>query len=285
MTAGDISESGNVARFPRGFELPTQSPLFWVEQKDRYLRQILIKDIESLTQRRFVVYFANRFEKGSGIEPRDTTHMMELLGDAVGQPIDLLLETNGGMTDAAESIISTIRSLTPDFRGVVANCAKSNGTLMVLAARSIVMGASSELGPIEPSIGDIPCSILDTPQVASTNFPLHMLGKHALRQSKQLASTLLKEGMMKGESESNISGAVEALSGRVKYPSHGSVVDHREAASLGLRIDYLSPGDPVWERIWLLYCMYDFDCRRSRFLKIFEGRGRSMAIAVPEIVT
>jgi hypothetical protein len=36
-------------KFPRATELPTQSPLFWVEQKDRYLRQLLIRDIEELT--------------------------------------------------------------------------------------------------------------------------------------------------------------------------------------------------------------------------------------------
>jgi hypothetical protein len=49
-------------KFPRSTELPLQSPLFWVEQKDRYLRQILIRDIEELTKRRLVAYFANRFE-------------------------------------------------------------------------------------------------------------------------------------------------------------------------------------------------------------------------------
>jgi hypothetical protein len=41
--------------FPRSKDLPAQSPLFWVEQKDRYLRQILIRDIEELTKRRLVI--------------------------------------------------------------------------------------------------------------------------------------------------------------------------------------------------------------------------------------
>lgn len=272
-------DNADTARFPRGIDLPTQSPLFWVEQKDRYLRQLLIKDIEQITGRRLLVYFANRFEKGSGIEPRDSNHVMELFGDAVNDPVDLLLETNGGMTDAAESIISTIRSITSDLRAVVANYAKSNGTLIALSAHKIVMGPSSELGPIEPSIGDIPCSILDTPQVAASNFPLHMLGKHALRQSQQLATTLLESGIMKGKTRDDVKAAVEALSGRIRYPSHGSVVDYREAISLGLTVEYLAPGDHLWERIWLLYCMYDFDCRRSKLLKVFEGRARSMAIA------
>jgi hypothetical protein len=83
-------------KFPRNSELPTQSPLFWVEQKDRYLRQLLIRDIEELVGRRLVVYFANRYEDGSGIDARDSAYAAELLGDVGKEPVDLLLETTGG---------------------------------------------------------------------------------------------------------------------------------------------------------------------------------------------
>lgn len=268
-------------QFPRGRALPSQSPLFWVEQKDRYLRQLLIRDVEEITGRRLLVYFGNRFELSSSIEPRDVAHMAELAGDAYGQPADIFIETNGGLTDAAESVISTLRSLVPSFRVIVANCAKSNGTLIALAASSIVMGPTSELGPIEPSLGGIPCSILDTPKIAQENFPLHMLGKHALRQSSSLAKTLLEQGMMKGRPSEEVATTVKALAGRDRFPSHGSVVDHREAVALGLDVTYLPPGHDIWERIWLLYCMYDFDCRSRRYAKIFEGKGRSLALAVP----
>jgi hypothetical protein len=40
--------------------------------------------------------------------------------------------------------------------------------------RSIVMGAGSELGPIEPLVNGIPCTVLTQPQIAAQNFPLHM---------------------------------------------------------------------------------------------------------------
>src|SRR5580704_7375468 len=90
--------------FPRTPNLPTQSPLFWVEQKDRYLRQLLIRDIEDITRRRLVVYFANRFEKAD-IDARDPLFLTELLGDIGAEPVDLLLETNGGETDATEALI------------------------------------------------------------------------------------------------------------------------------------------------------------------------------------
>ena len=71
----------------------------------------------------------------------------------------------------------------------------------------------------------------------------------------------------------------QKLSSRDVYYSHGSVINHAEASALGLEVKYLPPGDKIWERIWLLYCMYDHDCRKSRYLKVFEGRARSTAVA------
>lgn len=274
-------KSADNERFPRSAALPKQSPIFWVEQKDRYLRQLLIRDIEALTGRRLLVYFGNRFDASSSIEPKDIAHIAELVGDVHGAPVDLLIETNGGLTDATESIISTLRSVISEFRFIVANSAKSNGTLIALAASSIVMGPTSELGPIEPSLGGIPCSILDTKEIASENFPMHMMAKHALRQSNGLARTLLEAGMMKGRSADDINDTVRALASRHKFPSHGSVVDHREAVALGLSVTYLAQGDEIWDRIWLLYCMYDFDCRNKNYAKIFESSTRSVALAVP----
>ena len=181
--------------FPRTTALPGQSPLFWVEQKDRYLRQLAIKDIEAVTKRRLVVYFANRFENAM-IDAKDPAFMAELLGDIGNDPVDLLLETSGGQTDATEALISIIQNVTADLRVIVANSAKSNGTLLALAAKSIVMGATSQLGPIEPLVNNIPCTVLDTATIAQQNFPLHMYGKFALQQTKGLATKLLSSGMM-----------------------------------------------------------------------------------------
>jgi serine dehydrogenase proteinase len=266
-------------KFPRSSSLPVQSPLFWVEQKDRYLRQLLIRDIEELTERRLVVYFANRYENAQ-IEPRDSTFIAELLGDVDNEPFDLLLETGGGMTDATESVVKLMANLNLEFRVIVAHAAKSNGTLVCLAAKSIVMGIASELGPIEPLINNIPCSILVQQQIAQQNFSLHKLGEYALQQTRTLATTLLTAGMMK-DRPNDVAGVVQKLASRDVYFSHGSAIDHLEATALGLRIEYLPPDNAIWQRAWLLYCMYDHDCRKDRLLKIFEGRARSTAIAVP----
>ena len=245
--------STQAERFPRTKKLPTQSPLYWVEQKDRYLRQLLIRDLEATTGRRLVVYYGNRYENAQ-IDAKDVSYVAELFSDVGAQPVDLLLETIGGVTDATEAIVSFLQNITNDLRVIVADTAKSNGTLLALAAKCIVMGATSELGPIEPLVNGIPCTILEQPQIAQTNFPLHMYGKYALQQTRALAKTLLTTGMMRTEFATRVDETVEALSSRSTYFSHGSVINHVEAVRLGLSIDYLPPDSELWQRLWLLYC-------------------------------
>jgi Serine dehydrogenase proteinase len=268
--------------FPRGTSLPTQSPLYWVEQKDRYLRQLLIRDIEALTKRRLVVYFANRYENAQ-TDANDPTYVVETLEDVKGSPVDLLLETIGGFTDSTEAVVSIVQKMAPDLRVVVPNAAKSNGTLICLAGKSIVMGVPSELGPVEPHINQIPSTILIDPAVAAQNFVLHKQGEFALSQTRKLATQLLTNGMMKGRPINEISEVVEKLLTRKTYPSHGSVIDYKEAKALGFSVEYLPPEDELWQRFRLLACMYQSDARKNRYLKVFEGSARSAAIEIPVV--
>jgi hypothetical protein len=232
---GEVAElqTAVVEPFPRGTALPSQSPLFWVEQKDRYLRQLLIRDIQASTGRRLVVYFGNRAENAM-IDATDPTYIVELLEDTRGQPVDFLLETTGGFTDSADRIASVLENTAPNLRVVVANAAKSNGTVLCMAGKSIVMGASSELGPIEPQVNGIPASILNTPQLAAQNFVLHQAGQFSVEQTRKLATRLLKKGMMIDRSDDEIGALVEKLLTRDLYPSHGSVIDYKDAMALGL---------------------------------------------------
>jgi len=82
---------------------------------------------------------------------------------------------------------------------------------------------------------------------------------------------LLSKGMMSGRPDQEIAALVEKLLTRAVYPSHGSVIDHKEAAALGLSVEYLPPEDTNWKRLRLLACMYEWDCRKNHYLKIFEG--------------
>jgi Serine dehydrogenase proteinase len=272
-------------QFPRGKALPLQSPLFWVGEKDRYIRQLLISDIEEMTGRRLIVYYSD-CESPAQIDPSDDKYLLELVGDLGSAPADLLLETNGGFTDATEKVVSILRDQISDLRAIIPKRAKSNGTLLALAAREIVLGPGSELGPIDPTIPLAPDQFVPAQfivQAAAShpeqiNLIVLQAAAYAIKQTQKLATDLLRAGMLKGKDEADIKRAVDELSTRDVYHSHGSVIDHREAVRLGLNVNYLSADDPLWKWLWLLRCMFEHDARRRGVIKIFEGRRISNAI-------
>ena len=110
------SSSQAAEQFPRSKALPRQSPLFWVAEKDRYLRQLLVRDIQEDTGRALLVYFASNDPRAQ-IGPGDDAYFAEMIRDTHGGPADLLIETSGGWTDTTEKIASLLRNLVGRFHG------------------------------------------------------------------------------------------------------------------------------------------------------------------------
>jgi len=268
--------------FPRAKALPTQSPLFWVNHKDRYLRQLLISDIEEETGRCLLVYFTDCDRTSAQIDPGDDVHFAEMLTSCAGKPIDLLLETNGGFTDATEKLCSLLRAMAPDLRVVVPRRAKSNGTVIALCGQTIVLGPESELGPIDPLLGDgVPVQfVLDAPE--GTFNPVYVqMARTGRAQTEKLARGLLSDGMMKGRPTEEVERAISALATRDVYHSHGSVIDYKEAASLGFNVTFMDHTSDLWKKFWLLRSMYQYDCPIAGYAKLFETSRISTAVASP----
>lgn len=222
--------------FPRGKQTPNQSPLFWVTHKDRYLRQLLIRDIEEETKRTLIVYFTDCDNTNSQIDPTDDIYLTELVKDKPYVGVDLLLETNGGFTDATEKICALLRATCPDLRVIVPRKAKSNGTVIALCGSEIVLSTTSELGPIDPSIGGVPAEFVLNAPDGSFNPIEWQMAKTASQQTRRLAKDLLSTGMLKDWQNDKIDELIEKLASRNTYHSHGSVIDVGEAKSLGLKI-------------------------------------------------
>lgn len=261
--------------FPRGTSVPRHSPLFWVENKDRYLRQLLIRDIESLTKRPLAVYFANR-ALNSEISIADVERIQEIVTDCPDD-FDFLIETGGGETDATESVISCLLHSGKKFRAIVPNRAKSNGTLLCLAATTILMGPSSELGPIEPLVENIPANIILSDDYNADPI-LKAYATNAMLQTKSVAHRALRANMLPSMDLTSITNIIESLCNTKRFPSHGSVIDLEQAAELGLSVERASHSDEHWSRIWLLYCMYSYDLKRRCIKKVFETKKVSISI-------
>lgn len=265
--------------FPRTTDLPTQSPLFWAAHKDRYLRQLLIRDIEAITNRALIVYFSDDVSLQCQIDSGDDVQLAELLQACGSRPVDLMLETVGGMTDATEKLCSILRANKRDYRVVVPRRAKSNGTVIALSGSEIVMGVESELGPIDPSFNNIPVEFILNSPPGTVNPIEYQVAETFRKQTEKLARDMLKTGMLAGSQDEVIEDLIGKIATRDHYHSHGSVISAEEAIKIGLKVNYLSPDVDLWRKFTLLRAMYQYDCRQQSYLKIFEGAQTSLVVS------
>lgn len=266
--------------FPRTSVLPAQSPLFWVTHKDRYLRQLLIEDIEKETGRALIVYFTDCDHTVAQIDMGDDVHLAELLNGCAGRPVDLLLETNGGATDATEKLCSLLRAMAPDLRVIVPRRAKSNGTVITMCGQTVMLGMESELGPIDPALGTIPVHFILNAPAGTFNAIDTQVAQTARLQTEKLARQLLASGMMKDKESAEIDEAINKLATRNTYHSHGSVIDYKEAGELGFDVTFMDQSSVLWKKLWLLRSMYQHDCPIGGYAKLFESAKLSTATAV-----
>lgn len=129
--------------------LPNGSPDF-----DGIRRRYIIR-LSALTQRDVIVYASAFLDRPdvSGltqIELGDLQGFMNAIAGLKGRQLDLILTSPGGTAEATESIVSYLRTRFDHIRVFVPVAAMSAATMMALGADEIVMGAHSQLGPIDP---------------------------------------------------------------------------------------------------------------------------------------
>lgn len=274
----------------------TKTPLFQAMHAERYQRQSLIKRIQDeVTHRKLICYVAG---SSALISRDDTLGMADLLHNIVkGCDLDLLLHTPGGDMDAAEKLITMIRTRVANghLRVIVPDFAKSAGTLMAIGADKIAMSDPSELGPIDPQItlndangNSIPHSIqsyLDAYKAHSDALARNpadeaariMLGKldpatiklfEAARQrARTFAENQLKRGMLRNEP--TYTKVASDLLDTTRWLSHGQMIGHADADQLGLDVQYLDPESIEWQLIWQLYTLQRMAVKDD--CKLFES--------------
>ena len=264
-----MEESSKSNFFPRSSTLPNHSPKYWARNKDRFLRQLLVSDIEKETERPLVVYFASANESINGHDASINRYDVEDLYEVTkeikkSKEIDLFLQTFGGDVDATEKIINFLRERFRSYRVVVPNWAKSGGTMIALAAEKIIMGTISELGPIDPQYDGAPCELLKDDKDQPSHFREEM--RLTVERAKNLAQEYLEGKVESGK----LKNVVEKIASPYGYGSHAAAIDFHEAKEIGLHVHLLKEDDPLWQKIWFLYCLYDVDMRNSGLARICE---------------
>lgn len=86
------------------------------------------------------------------INDEDIHAFMEVVHGLDSDRLDLILHSPGGSPEAAEAIVSYLRSRFADIRVIVPHLAMSAATMIACAANEIMLGKHSFLGPTDPQL-------------------------------------------------------------------------------------------------------------------------------------
>ena len=255
----------------------------------RSKRASLIKSIQDERKSKVFVFYSRDM-----LAERNARTFIECLQQIGKQTkLDLFLLSPGGFADQAFKMSRWCRQYAEEFNVIIPYYAKSAATLLALGSDELLMGPSSELGPIDPQIpipdeygrlryvsalsikealeaienlteGDQDKMLKYMPLIEKID--LNILGDYVrvIESSKQYASQLLKGGQLLGN-KTECENVAHALT--EGYYSHGYAIGVDEARNLGFNV--LSPGDNgfsdgLWESVWRLHKMYEDMMDNSR---------------------
>jgi hypothetical protein len=122
------------------------------------IRAKYITQLHKHTGRAVIVYASGWLHSGGMqdldylVNPLDVHAFMEVCHEVKEKELDLIIHSPGGYPGAAEQIMNYLRTRFKHIRALVPLQAKSAATMMALGCDEIVLGAHSELGPIDPQI-------------------------------------------------------------------------------------------------------------------------------------
>jgi len=126
------------------------------------LRRRYLKALSERTGRATIVYATAWLEPKQGTSGADVSiglgdmqGFMEAVSNVEERELDLILHSPGGTAEAAEAIVEYLRTRFDHIRVFVPVAAMSAATMVALGADEIVMGAHSQLGPIDPQFSII----------------------------------------------------------------------------------------------------------------------------------
>ena len=270
-----------------------RSPLFEAQNAPRYERQELIRKYQSEYDCRLVVMAGFIFADS-------ITLFEETLFDAnQSQDLHVILHTLGGDGETAIRLIRQAQARCKELTVIVPDQAKSAGTLFVLGAHHIYMGATSDLGPVDPqfllldgSLGAaraIIAAVEDAEKRIQANpqtYPLHAslladitgLMVQQARDALARTSDQVKEALscVESRSDEDVSRLAETLHGPLigDTQSHGTTISSKAAVGFGLPVKEASHDEEQWQRIWRLWTRY----RALGNVQVYEGERASVVV-------
>ena len=122
------------------------------------IRRKYLLNLHRYTGRNVILYASGWIQKPGtppylvSVGDDDISALMEVVWGLQGEDLDLILHSPGGSLDAAEAIVSYLRTRFSNIRVIVPQFAKSAATMIACAADEIVLGNHSFLGPTDAQI-------------------------------------------------------------------------------------------------------------------------------------
>lgn len=208
--------------------------------------------------------------------------------------LDLILHTPGGDIAATESLVKYLWVMfDKNIRVIVPQLAMSAGTMIACAAKSVVMGKQSSLGPIDPQVGGVPAqgvldefqmavqSIQQNPasaplwqQVVSRYHPSFLLEcAQAIKWSREMVSGWLKENMFAGNhgQAAIADGVVNYLSDHSITATHSRHLPVSKCEEIGLKVERLEDDEKLQDLVLTVHHAYMHTFSMSQAVKIVEN--------------
>lgn len=222
----------------------------------------------------------------------------------------LMLSSPGGDGLAAERIVNVCRahSGTGEFWAIVPGKAKSAATMVCFGASKILMGPTSELGPVDPQVPvegpngvkwfsahNVIRSYRELFEAAVKETGklepyLQQLANYDAREVKEMESamalaedisaTLLASGMMQGVGANDVKQRIQMFLSPEKTKTHGRPIYRQQAAGCGLAIEEQEVKDRAWNLVYELYIRTNWFVS-NRVSKCIESELHSFVAAKP----
>ncbi|MFH0948755.1 MAG: hypothetical protein V1833_07185 [Elusimicrobiota bacterium] len=288
---------------------PVISQVLTEQNQGPETRQRIFQKLGKELQRPVVSFFTS-FRFPVMIEDADADMLEGVLQKMdLSKGLALLISSPGGDGLAAERIINVCRtySNTGEYWAIVPGKAKSAATMISFGASKIIMGPTSELGPIDPqlstsesgrtkwfSVYNIVESYKDlfsraVKETGNLQPYLQQLSNYdereikefevALSLSEDIAIRALACDMMKGIPLDDIRKKIEIFLTPKQTKSHGRPICSNDATSCGLKIDERNVNNEFWKTVYELYIRTN-NYVTTRAAKCIESEQYSFAVSM-----
>lgn len=236
------------------------------------LRRKYLARLSALTGRATIIYYSG-FQQhpeaaqfALSVSTNDMSGFMEACSNLKGQrKLDLFLHSPGGSADAVEQICAYLRTQFDHIRAIVPLTAMSAATMIALSADEILMGAHSQLGPIDPQFTvpmpegartasaqaikdqfDLALEQCKDPAKLNAWMPIlrsyapGLLARcdHAAEHAETIVAEALRTHMFKGrvDAEEKARQAAAWFGNAKEFLSHGRPVRREHARSHGIEV-------------------------------------------------